>query len=56
VALAGRTQLLLFPSNIATSDVPGTDAPGAPPVEVDQFAVEFQAVPSAPTANLFAIL
>jgi hypothetical protein len=56
VALAVRAQLLELASKIATSAVPGTDAPDAPPVDVDQFAVEFHAVPSAPTANLFAIL
>ena len=42
------------PSNTATSDVPGTLAPLAPPETVDQLEVRFVLAFAAPTQNLFA--
>ncbi len=42
------------PSNTATSDVPGTLAPLAPPETVDQLEVKFVLAFAAPTQNLFA--
>lgn len=55
VAVQAVVPVLELASKMATSAVPGTDAPPAPPDVVDHLLVSDQ-LPSAPTQYLFAIL